>query len=104
MAKNVNGVPVPLMLLPPMWLLFYMSKYYLKPPAKSNFLCKFFYINSRCQNEGPMVLTLHQERVVHIPGCPVDNDLCSLATLRKLFAHSLDNCNFNEMCVLNDTI
>ncbi|XP_065363936.1 multiple inositol polyphosphate phosphatase 1 [Calliphora vicina] len=51
-----------------------------------------------CQNEGPKVLTLHQEQVVHIPGCPVNNDLCSLNTLRKLFAHSLDNCNFNEMC------
>ncbi|TMW45832.1 hypothetical protein DOY81_009093 [Sarcophaga bullata] len=51
-----------------------------------------------CKNDGPMVLTLHQEQVIHIPGCPNDQDLCSLTTLRKLFAHSLDNCNFDEMC------
>ncbi|XP_061402196.1 multiple inositol polyphosphate phosphatase 1-like [Musca vetustissima] len=51
-----------------------------------------------CDNEAPMVLTMHQERIVHIPGCPQDSDLCSLNTLRQLFATSLDNCNFDEMC------
>ncbi|XP_073834052.1 multiple inositol polyphosphate phosphatase 2 [Musca autumnalis] len=51
-----------------------------------------------CDNDDPMVLTMHQERIVHIPGCPQDNDLCSLNTLRQLFAASVDNCNFDEMC------
>lgn len=51
-----------------------------------------------CDDHEPMVLTMHQEQVMHIPGCPLNSDLCSLETLRKLFANSLDNCNFNEMC------
>uniref|UniRef100_A0A1I8PYE6 Multiple inositol polyphosphate phosphatase 1 n=1 Tax=Stomoxys calcitrans TaxID=35570 RepID=A0A1I8PYE6_STOCA len=51
-----------------------------------------------CNNREPMVLTMHQERVIHIPGCPQDSDLCSLSTLRQLFADSVDNCNFEEMC------
>ncbi|XP_075158302.1 multiple inositol polyphosphate phosphatase 2 [Haematobia irritans] len=51
-----------------------------------------------CDNSDPMVLTMHQERVVHIPGCPQDSDLCSLKKLRQLFAESVDNCNFDELC------
>lgn len=53
----------------------------------------------RCDNDEPQVLTMHQERIVHLPGCPQDSDLCSLNTLRQLYAAaSLDNCNFDEMC------
>lgn len=50
-----------------------------------------------CRDE-PKVLTLHQERVVRIPGCPHDKDLCSLKQMKRVFKDSIERCNFNEMC------
>ncbi|XP_055842757.1 multiple inositol polyphosphate phosphatase 1 [Episyrphus balteatus] len=49
-------------------------------------------------SDGPKVLTLHQERVVRLPGCPKDKDLCSLKEMRRVFRNSIERCNFNEMC------
>jgi len=51
-----------------------------------------------CDKEEPQVLVLHQERVVRLPGCPQDRDLCPLATLRRLYAKSVDHCNVEELC------
>ncbi|XP_015031938.2 multiple inositol polyphosphate phosphatase 1 [Drosophila willistoni] len=51
--------------------------------------------------KGPHVLVLHQEQVVHLPGCPQDNDLCPLATLRLLFRESIENCDFDTLCQIN---
>lgn len=51
----------------------------------------------RCATE-PHVLVMHQERVVHIPGCPSDADLCSLATIKQIFDRSLHQCNFDDFC------
>uniref|UniRef100_T1H3T8 Uncharacterized protein n=1 Tax=Megaselia scalaris TaxID=36166 RepID=T1H3T8_MEGSC len=54
-----------------------------------------------CKDE-PKVLTMHQERIVNIPGCTLDNDLCSLSTLKNIFEDSL-NCNFDEICQLTNS-
>ncbi|GLH15193.1 Multiple inositol polyphosphate phosphatase 1 [Gryllus bimaculatus] len=48
--------------------------------------------------DGPRVLTLHQERPVALPGCPPHHDLCPLETLRDQLHHSLSACDFDAMC------
>ncbi len=57
----------------------------------------FFFGVLRCATE-PHVLAMHQEKVIHIPGCPEDTDLCSLATFKKIFEESLYQCNFDDFC------
>ncbi|KAF6204355.1 hypothetical protein GE061_002696 [Apolygus lucorum] len=42
------------------------------------------------------VLTLHQERVVHVPGCP-GGDLCPLDALRQLLGAN-ESCQFATIC------
>lgn len=49
-------------------------------------------------NDEPKVLTLHQERVVRIPGCPENEDLCSLKVMKRVFKDSIERCDFNDMC------
>jgi len=44
------------------------------------------------------VLVMHQERVVRLPGCPQDDDLCPLATLRRNYADSVERCDFEALC------
>ncbi|XP_008182157.1 multiple inositol polyphosphate phosphatase 1 [Acyrthosiphon pisum] len=50
----------------------------------------------KCNNNETKILTLHQERIVHINGCK--DDLCSYEKFKQLFATELKNCNFDEMC------
>lgn len=45
-----------------------------------------------------MVLTLHQERPIRLPGCPQDQDLCSLKTLKEQYEKHVSSCNFDELC------
>lgn len=54
------------------------------------------FIMYECEDE-PKVLTMHQERIVRIPGCP--QGLCELSTLKKIFKESLE-CDFDEICQL----
>lgn len=67
-------------------------------------ICYILYIYNnppllRCNNEnGPMVLTLHQERPIRLPGCPQDQDLCSLKTLKEQYEKHVSSCNFDELC------
>lgn len=65
-----------------------------------NILCLIyhciFFINCRCNNNETKILTLHQERIVHLNGC-IDG-LCSYEKFKQLFATELQNCNFDEMC------
>lgn len=53
-----------------------------------------------CDDGEPKVLTMHQERVVTIPGCPQEG-LCKLSTMKSIFKESLD-CDFDEICQLDD--
>lgn len=61
------------------------------------FASNLVFVSFECA-AGPYVLAMHQEKVVHIPGCPSDEDLCSLATIKKIFEWSLNQCNFDEFC------
>ncbi|XP_037726994.1 multiple inositol polyphosphate phosphatase 1 [Drosophila subpulchrella] len=62
------------------------------------FATNLAFLRYDCDKEEPQVLVLHQERVVRLPGCPQDKDLCPLATLRRLYAKSVDHCNVEELC------
>ncbi|XP_039496825.1 multiple inositol polyphosphate phosphatase 1 [Drosophila santomea] len=62
------------------------------------FATNLAFLRYDCDEEKPQVLVLHQERVVRLPGCPQDKDLCPLATLRRIYAKSVDHCDREEMC------
>lgn len=51
-----------------------------------------------CDDAEPKVLTMHQERIVTIPGCP-EEGLCKLSTLKTIFKDSLE-CDFDGICQL----
>lgn len=51
-----------------------------------------------CSDGEPKILTMHQEQVVTIPGCPAD-ELCKLSVLKTIFEESLQ-CDFDEICQL----
>lgn len=55
-----------------------------------------------CDSE-EMLLTLHQERQVTLPGCPPDS-LCPLKRILKLYNRSVESCNFHEMCSHNNSL
>jgi len=50
----------------------------------------------RCNNNETKILTLHQERIIHLKGC--EDDLCSYDKFKQLYALELSNCNLGEMC------
>ncbi|XP_014102497.1 multiple inositol polyphosphate phosphatase 1 [Bactrocera oleae] len=63
------------------------------------FATNLAFVLYECNNEnGPMVLTLHQERPIRLPGCPQDQDLCSLKTLKEQYEKHVSSCNFDELC------
>ncbi|XP_050545652.1 multiple inositol polyphosphate phosphatase 1-like isoform X2 [Daktulosphaira vitifoliae] len=49
----------------------------------------------KCYND-MKILTLHQEKIIRIPGC--ESDLCSYDTFKKIYQEKLNNCDFNKMC------
>ncbi|XP_054287811.1 multiple inositol polyphosphate phosphatase 1 isoform X2 [Macrosteles quadrilineatus] len=57
------------------------------------------FILYKCK-DGDKILTLHQERPVTLPGCP-EGDLCPLETLKKVYQHSINECNFQKLCRLD---
>ncbi|XP_017054892.2 multiple inositol polyphosphate phosphatase 1 [Drosophila ficusphila] len=62
------------------------------------FATNLAFLRYDCEKEEPQVLVLHQERVVRLPSCPQDMDLCPLGTLRRIFAKSVENCDVKELC------
>lgn len=44
------------------------------------------------------ILTMHQERIVRLPGC--SQDLCPLESFQSIYRDHLENCHFNEICQL----
>lgn len=69
----------------------------------SSFASNIAFVLYRCQETSSpslKILTLHQERRVHLPGCPTDKDLCDMDTFEKAFSFSIKNCSFQDMCTL----
>ncbi|XP_055619279.1 multiple inositol polyphosphate phosphatase 1 [Toxorhynchites rutilus septentrionalis] len=49
-------------------------------------------------NNGTHVMLMHQERPVHIPGCPKGKVLCDYSHFKRLFSDRIENCAFEAMC------
>ncbi|XP_014252447.1 multiple inositol polyphosphate phosphatase 1-like isoform X2 [Cimex lectularius] len=49
----------------------------------------------RCGDE-LKVLTMHQERIVQVPGCP--KGLCPLRLMKEILVDSIEHCNFTNLC------
>ncbi|XP_020805718.1 multiple inositol polyphosphate phosphatase 1 [Drosophila serrata] len=68
------------------------------------FATNLAFLRYDCDKKEPQVLVLHQERVVRLPKCPQDKDLCPLSTLRRIYANSVENCDFEELCRVTATV
>lgn len=47
------------------------------------------------------VLTLHQENIIRLPSCP-DSDLCDFRKMNSYYSDSIDNCDFESICDINE--
>lgn len=50
-----------------------------------------------CGENGKNVALFHQERPVHITGCP-DGILCPLSVMKDIFPDKQEECNFDHIC------
>lgn len=48
--------------------------------------------------EKRVILFLLNERVVRIPGCPQDTDLCPIEIFENIFEESIKRCEFEKWC------
>ncbi|XP_017852801.1 multiple inositol polyphosphate phosphatase 1 isoform X2 [Drosophila busckii] len=62
------------------------------------FATNLAFVRYDCEDKEPQVLVLHQERVVHLPGCAPHEDLCALSRLRANYADSVERCDFETLC------
>ncbi|XP_067638914.1 multiple inositol polyphosphate phosphatase 1 [Eurosta solidaginis] len=63
------------------------------------FATNLAFVLYECDKERePMVLTLHQERPIRLPGCPQNEDFCSLKTFKEEYTKNISNCDFEELC------
>ncbi|EDW62317.2 multiple inositol polyphosphate phosphatase 1 [Drosophila virilis] len=62
------------------------------------FATNLAFVRYDCIEREPRVLVMHQERAVRLPGCPQDDDLCPLSTLRRNYADSVERCDFEALC------
>lgn len=61
------------------------------------FASNLMFVSFNCSGEAHL-LAMHQERIIRLPGCPQDKDLCPLTTFIGLYREQIENCRFNEIC------
>ncbi|XP_055371226.1 multiple inositol polyphosphate phosphatase 1 [Condylostylus longicornis] len=67
------------------------------------FASNIAFVTYSCEDESYKILVLHQEKVVHLPGCPKDSDLCDLKQIKHSFRNSLEKCDFDEICKISSS-
>lgn len=63
------------------------------------FASNLMFVSFNCSGEAHL-LAMHQERIIRLPGCPQDKDLCPLNTFIENYREQIENCRFNEICDL----
>ncbi|XP_049867510.1 multiple inositol polyphosphate phosphatase 1 [Pectinophora gossypiella] len=63
------------------------------------FASNLAFVLFKCK-DGDKVLALHQEKTIKLPMC--DSELCPLDRLLKYFHNSIYDCDYNDMCSLNN--
>lgn len=54
---------------------------------------------------GPHIQLLHQENVVEIPNCKVNEfGMCSYDEFRELYENKIKECNLSTICNLKDEL
>ncbi|GAB0096331.1 multiple inositol polyphosphate phosphatase 1 [Sergentomyia squamirostris] len=71
-----------------------------RPSLIDTFASNLFFVTFSCP-DGPKVLSMHQEQIITIPGCPVTSNLCDFNLFENIFRDTLDKCNFDEMCTIS---
>ncbi|XP_015598443.1 multiple inositol polyphosphate phosphatase 1 [Cephus cinctus] len=56
-----------------------------------------------CKSKNPAILVMHQERIVHLPGCP-KNMPCPLSIMKNLYPDNEEECQFDTMCGLDGNV
>ena len=51
---------------------------------------------------GPSILFMHQERPLHLPGCPM-NVPCPLSTMKALYPDQEEECQFETLCSMEES-
>lgn len=66
------------------------------------FASNLLFVTFQCQpeDEEEQLLFMHQERIVRLPGCPQDRDLCPLSVFVQRHKEKIENCLFNDICEL----
>lgn len=65
------------------------------------FASNLLFVTFQCQSEEEeQLLFMHQERIVRLPGCPQDRDLCPLSVFVRRHKEKIDNCLFDDICEL----
>ncbi|XP_055597001.1 multiple inositol polyphosphate phosphatase 1 isoform X2 [Uranotaenia lowii] len=64
------------------------------------FASNLVFTKYECTN-GSQVLLTHQEKPIHIPGCPRDSLLCDYNLFKESFSERIETCAFEAMCLLN---
>lgn len=65
------------------------------------FASNLMFVTYQCEaKDEEQILFMHQERIIRLPGCPQDKDLCPLRDLIKHHQDKIENCNFNQICEL----
>ncbi|EDW05961.1 multiple inositol polyphosphate phosphatase 1 isoform X2 [Drosophila mojavensis] len=62
------------------------------------FATNLAFVRYDCIEREPQILAMHQERVIRLPGCPQDDDLCPLSRLRANYVDSVEHCDFEALC------
>uniref|UniRef100_A0A1B0DG89 Multiple inositol polyphosphate phosphatase 1 n=1 Tax=Phlebotomus papatasi TaxID=29031 RepID=A0A1B0DG89_PHLPP len=64
-----------------------------KPSKIDTFGSNLLFVTFSCP-EGSKILSMHQERIIQIPGCPPDTPLCDYKIFYENFKDKIANCNF----------
>lgn len=66
------------------------------------FASNLMFVTFQCpdKEEEEQLLFMHQERIIRLPGCPQDQDLCPLSAFVEYHKEKIESCRFNEICEL----
>lgn len=77
---------------------YYMSeRRQFKTSFIGGFATNIAFVYYKCENIGPSILTLFQERILNLPGCP-ENIPCPIGILKDNYPDTGEECDLVEMC------
>lgn len=66
------------------------------------FASNIAFVLYNCSSGGPSILFMHQERPLYLPGCPLYIP-CPLSIMKALYPDHEEECQFEEMCAIEES-